>query len=529
MADYVLSAELSLKDKFTSKIRTAEYKSKLFNKTLRKTESIFQKTKKAGVFASQGIKKFANEAGNAYKKTEKLRGGLNNLGKSLGKNLGGSVWKNTKRGILGVTAGMTALTGYTVKGMADMEKYRTALETVFKSKERASGYMRWGNNFANVTPYSNDEVIGAITKLASYGIEPDTILKELGDMSASMGKSLDQAVEAFADAKVSGEMERYKEFGITKEDIKNFAKEKLKIDPSTFMNKQNSPINYDIFTVVLKKLMVDKFKDGMKKQSDTFYGATSTIFGIGKSGLMTMFGMDREGKARAGSFWDFIHKRALSFRDSMSELEKNGVFDKWGKVIDEKLVPKFKEFVNSSLSKLKEWKDDGTLKSWADNTVNAFKAVKNTVTELFDQMNGLKDMIKDLKENKFINFAIDHGLGTFASFKAGSMAGAALGSLIPGVGTVAGGAIGGLAGAGVYATGSLFQDWLEDMDKQVLEVEENSTNNNVTNNSNTNTNNTNTNTTINNTYNNTITVNDKNSEMLEEMKRNLGMVNKLSY
>ena len=517
MEDYVLSAELSLKDKFTSKIKSAEYKSKLFNKTLKQNKSIFQKVKSASLFAASGVRKFANETGMAYKKTEKLRGSLNNLSKSFSKNLGSSVWKNTKRGILGVTAGMTALTGYTVKGMADMERYRSALETVFKSKERAAGYMRWGNNFANATPYSNDEVIGAITKLASYGIEPDTILKELGDMSASMGKPLDQAVEAFADAKVSGEMERYKEFGITKEDIKNFAKETLKIDPSTFMNKQNSPINYDIFTDVLKKLMISKFKDGMKKQSDTFYGATSTIFGIGKSGLMTMLGMDREGKARAGSFWDFIHKRALSFRDYMSELEKNGIFEKWGKTIDKELMPSFIGFVNKSLSKLKEWKDDGTLKSWANNTVTAFNSVKNTVTELFDQMNGLKDMIKDLKENKFINFAIEHGLGTFASFKAGSMAGAALGSLIPGVGTVAGGAIGGLAGGVVYIGGSFLNDFL--LDEEGNPVTNNNTNNNSTN----------TSTTINNTYNNTITVNDKNSEILEEMRKNLGIVNGLSY
>ena len=524
MADYVLSAELSLKDKFTSKIKTAEYKSKLFNKTTLKTESVFQKAKKSSLFAAQGIKKFANETGNAYKKTEKLRGSVENLGKKLGKNLGGSVWKNTKRGILGITAGMTALTGYTIKGMADMEKYRSTLETVFKSQEKASRYMKWGNKFANETPYSNDDVIAGISTLASYGIEPDTILKEIGDMASGMNKPLEQAIVAFAKAKISGETEMLEEFGITKQDIRNYAKENLKIDPSEFITKGNEVINYDIFTDTLKKLMVDKFKDGMKKQADTFSGSMSTIFGVGKSGLMAMLGMDREGKARAGSFWDFIHKRALSFRNRISELEKNGIFDKWGKVIDKELVPSFANFVNKSLSKLKEWKEDGTLKSWADNTVNAFKAVKNTVTELFDQMNGLKDMIKDLKENKFINFAIDHGLATFASFKAGSMVGAAIGSFIPGVGTVAGGAIGGLAGAGVYATGSLFKDWLEDMDKQVLEVEENSTNNNVTNNSNTNTN-----TTINNNQKINITVNDKNSEMFEEMRKNLGIVNSLSY
>ena len=342
-------------------------------------------------------------------------------------------------------------------------------------------------------------------------------------MAGAYGKTLEQSVEAYADAS-RGEFERLKEFGIKKEDVKKFAKEKMGINPAEFINKQETITDYGKFTDALVALMVDKFKDGMKKQSDTFYGATSTIFGIGKSGITTMLGMDREGKARAGSFWDFIHKRALSFRNRISELEKNGIFDKWGKVIDKELVPSFANFVNKSLSKLKEWKEDGTLKSWADNTVNAFKAVKNTVTELFDQMNGLKDMIKDLKENKFINFAIDHGLATFASFKAGSMVGAAIGSFIPGVGTVAGGAIGGLAGAGVYATGSLFKDWLEDMDKQVLEVEENSTNNNVTNNSNTNTN-----TTINNNQKINITVNDKNSEMFEEMRKNLGIVNSLSY
>ena len=514
MTDYVLSAELSLKDKFTSKIKTATYKSKLFNKTLKQNQSIFQKVKSTSLFAANGIRKFGDNVGNTYKKTEKLRKSLNKLGKGIqdyGKGFDKFVLSGAKKGILAVGAGVTGLSAFAVKGAADMEKYRATLDTVFKDDKKSSKYMSWANDFADSTPYSNDDVVSSVAKLASYGIDPKLVLKELGDMSASMGKPLDQAVEAFADAK-TGELERLKEFGIKKEDIKKFAKERMGINPAEFINKQETITDYGKFTDALVALMVDKFKDGMKKQSDTFYGATSTIFGIGKSGITTMLGMDREGKARAGSFWDFIKKQTLSLRDYMDGLKKKNIFEQWGKKLDEELVPKFKKFIEDAKIKFKEMKEDGTLEEWANNMKNAFNSALESINSLKESLSGVASIIETLNNSSIFKWALKHGLGLYASVKGGAMAGGAIGSIVvPGAGTATGAGIGGLAGGVVYIGGSLLSDLLSEEDgKQSI-------------------NNNNKNTTINNTYHNTITVNDKNSEMLEEMRKNLGIVNGLSY
>lgn len=519
MTDYVLSAELSLKDKFTSKIKSAEYKSKLFNKTLKQNKSIFQKVKSASLFAASGVRKFADNVGNTYKKTEKLRKSLNKLGKGIqdyGKGFDKFVLNGAKKGMLAVGAGVTGLSAFAVKGAADMEKYRATLDTVFKDDKKSSEYMSWANDFADATPYSNDEVVSSVAKLASYGIDPKLVLKELGDMSASMGKPLDQAVEAFADAK-TGELERLKEFGIKKEDVKKFAKEKMGINPAEFINKQETITDYGKFTDALVALMVDKFKDGMKKQSDTFYGATSTIFGIGKSGITTMLGMDREGKARAGSFWEFIKKQTLSLRDYMDGLKKKNIFEEWGKKLDEELVPKFKKFIEDAKIKFKEMKEDGTLEEWANNMKNAFNSALESINSLKESLSGVANIIETLNNSSIFKWFLKHGLGLYASVKGGTMAGAALGSIVPGAGTATGAGIGGLAGGVVYIGGSFLNDFLLDEEGNPV------TNNNTDNSS------TNTNTIINNTYNNTITVNDKNSEMLEEMRKNLGIVNGLSY
>ena len=48
--------------------------------------------------------------------------------------------------------------------------------------------------------FDNKEIVEGITKLTSYGMTAKDVLPKVGDMASVMGKSLDQAVEAIADA-----------------------------------------------------------------------------------------------------------------------------------------------------------------------------------------------------------------------------------------------------------------------------------------------------------------------------------------
>lgn len=93
-------------------------------------------------------------------------------------------------------------------------KLRASLETVTGSAGAADAAFDKIKQFTSETPFQVNEVADSFIKLAAYGIEPtDDLLRSLGNTASAMGKSLDQAVEAIADA-ATGEFERLKEFGI---------------------------------------------------------------------------------------------------------------------------------------------------------------------------------------------------------------------------------------------------------------------------------------------------------------------------
>lgn len=98
---------------------------------------------------------------------------------------------------------------------SEFERFQTILETVEGSSEGAKASMKWVSDFAAKTPFELAEVTDNFVRLRAYGIDPTKgTLKTLGDTAAAMGRPLEQAVEALADA-VTGENERLKEFGIT--------------------------------------------------------------------------------------------------------------------------------------------------------------------------------------------------------------------------------------------------------------------------------------------------------------------------
>ena len=115
-------------------------------------------------------------------------------------------------------AAMTGGIAFAVKKIVDVsaefERYRTILETIEGSSDKAQRSMDWVQNFAVKTPYELAQVTDAFVKLKAYGIDPQAgALDAAGNAAAAMGKDVMQAVEALADA-MTGENERLKEFGI---------------------------------------------------------------------------------------------------------------------------------------------------------------------------------------------------------------------------------------------------------------------------------------------------------------------------
>jgi hypothetical protein len=94
------------------------------------------------------------------------------------------------------------------------ERLEASLKTVTGSAEKAAQAFKAIDEFAAKTPFQLEEVTRSFIKLKALGLTPsERALKSYGNTAIAMGKSLDQMIEAVADA-TTGEFERLKEFGI---------------------------------------------------------------------------------------------------------------------------------------------------------------------------------------------------------------------------------------------------------------------------------------------------------------------------
>lgn len=176
------------------------------------------------------------------------------------------------------TAAAALFTGWaasTAVGIpATFEKFQIQLETITGSSARAEAAMTWIKEFTAKTPYELEQVTEAFTRLASQGFEPTEVLQTIGDTASSMGKSLIDGVEAFADA-ATGEFERLKEFGIrtqTAGDQVTFSW----MQNGEQMTKSTQKTATDI-GAALSGIWSGKFGEGMERQSQTWLGMLSNL------------------------------------------------------------------------------------------------------------------------------------------------------------------------------------------------------------------------------------------------------------
>jgi len=101
-----------------------------------------------------------------------------------------------------------------VDTITKFEKLEASLRTITGSAEKASLAFGFIQEFAATTPFQLEEVTDAFIKLKALGLTPSAeALTSYGNTATAMGKSLNQMIEAVADA-ATGEFERLKEFGI---------------------------------------------------------------------------------------------------------------------------------------------------------------------------------------------------------------------------------------------------------------------------------------------------------------------------
>ncbi len=167
-------------------------------------------------------------------------------------------------GLLGAGAAIAS------KG-AQFESLRTSLETVEGSAQKASASFKLIQEFAASTPYSVQEATESLIKLKARGLDASLpSLTAYGDTAAAMGKSLNDVIEAVADA-TTGEFERLKEFGI---------KAKSEGDKVSFTFRGTTETvgkNAQDIEKYLQRVGKVNFAGGMERQSKTLAGQLSTL------------------------------------------------------------------------------------------------------------------------------------------------------------------------------------------------------------------------------------------------------------
>ena len=200
--------------------------------------------------AQKSLEKFS-------KKSEKLGKQFKKTGKTLSKSL---------------TVPLTILGVLAIKTAADFETLNVALRTTFKGNEKAAkAAFDQIIKFAAKTPFQIEQVASAFIKLKNFGLDPsEKALTSYGNTAAAMGKSLDQMIEAVADA-ATGEFERLKEFGIKASQQGDQVAFTFR-GVTTTVKKEAAAI--EGFLIGLGEV---EFAGGMEAQSKTFSGRLSTL------------------------------------------------------------------------------------------------------------------------------------------------------------------------------------------------------------------------------------------------------------
>lgn len=249
------------------------------------------------------------------KAVDETRAAFQSVDRSLG-GLKNAVF-SVQTAIASIITGSTV--GFVVNANKSFQTLEASLITFTGSSEKASQAFDVLSKFAATTPFGLEEVVGGFNKLIARGIAPTIAqLTSFGNIAAGTGKSLDQFIEAIADASV-GEFERLKEFGIKANAEGNTVKLTFAGVTTSINRDSQSMINY------LTNLGNTKFAGGMERQAETISGAFSALndslvllsIEIGKSGLNNFLVENTKTLTNFVQAWNDATKASLGFFETI--------------------------------------------------------------------------------------------------------------------------------------------------------------------------------------------------------------------
>lgn len=343
---FVMGARLQLKDDATGTFKTVKKATDQFKTSIEKASQATQGMTTHSARMANGMEHMARSTTVAGESAKKMSNHMDHSRHSFG-----AMYKDMLA-MSGVMAAVTATLAAPVVGFkwmvganADMETYRNTLTVVLGDSKKAVDMLAWANKFAAQTPFEIPEIVEATTRMSAYGLNAQKTLGIVGDMASVMGKDLMQAVEAVADAQ-TGELERLREFGITKDMIQAQAK-LLGANP---IDNTGHITDQKAFNAALFSLMEKRYKGGMEIQSKTFKGMLSNVK-------------------------DFVGNAGRTLGAPIFDTFKNGV----GKLL---------EYLNRV-------QNDGTLNVWAGKVKTAIDNAKTGFKEFMDTTQPIIDWLKD--------------------------------------------------------------------------------------------------------------------------------------
>ncbi|MBY0237866.1 MAG: hypothetical protein K2X55_00980 [Burkholderiaceae bacterium] len=185
----------------------------------------------------------------------------------------GRIADGMKTALVGAFTSMKAIeaAGALIETQRAFDKLNGSLVTATGSAASAAQAYKALQAFAANTPYGLGEVTEGFVKLRNLGLTPsERALNSYGNTASAMSKSMNQMIEAVADA-ATGEFERLKEFGIK-------AKQNGEQVSLTFQGvTTNIANNAGAIEQYLIRLGETNFGGAMERQSRTLDGAISNL------------------------------------------------------------------------------------------------------------------------------------------------------------------------------------------------------------------------------------------------------------
>lgn len=171
--------------------------------------------------------------------------------------------------LAGVTVAATATKLVEVQRQFDV--LNASLVTVTGSSKGAATEFAWIKEFAAQTPFDLAQVTDAFIKMKAFGLDAsEAALRSYGNTASAMGKSLNQMIEAVADA-ATGEFERLKEFGI------RAAKQGDQVTFTFRGVSKTIKASSEEITQYLKNIGDNDFAGAMAERTKTLDGAISNL------------------------------------------------------------------------------------------------------------------------------------------------------------------------------------------------------------------------------------------------------------